>query len=102
MEQDQLTNMCRVSYFCRHFKRAMPKSLPVILIIIKRILSIVYEQVGPFNKIKEARFAYFSPFYISGKNKALTYSFTMLNIRTMIIMITGKDLGTVLSKWRQK
>src|SRR5271169_1811107 len=83
MKQDQLTNLCRVSYLCRHFERAMPKSLPVILIIIECILSIVYEQVGTFYKIKKAWIAYFSPFYISGKDQAPTSIFDAINYSTI-------------------
>src|SRR5260370_41768537 len=82
--------MCVVSYFCRHLKRAMPKSLPVIVIIIERILSIVDEQVGPFNKIKEARFAFFSPFYISGKNQAAASIFDAIYYSTIQWMTIGQ------------
>src|SRR2546423_15029475 len=83
MKQNQLSNSRLVSYFCRHFDRAMPKSLPAILIIIERILSIVYKQVGTFYKIKKAWIAYFSPFYISGKDHPLTSIFDAINYSTI-------------------
>src|SRR6266496_1510481 len=83
MKQDQLTNLCLVSYFCRHFDRAMPKTLPGILIIIESILGIVYEQVGSFYKIKKAWIANFSPFYISGKDQPPTSIFDAIDYSTI-------------------
>src|ERR1700693_908691 len=81
MKQNQLTNLGRVSYFCRHLNSAMSVSLLSFLIIIMSILCIVYQQVGSFYKIKKARIAHFPPFYISSKDQPPTRIFYAIYYR---------------------